>query len=185
LAVYQAEAYPPNVTVTNNAVNMPSGPVSFQVAPATAVPVNFRQTAVQDAGGGNLKFTYEWDSSTGNLADIATCSAGESVAYPVTGNFNWTSPPYNTSGNPTANPTTGSFPGSDGGFYDNQLHPGFLKPYVSNSFTATQTFNYKCGGATVTLVQNISIVRTVQQNGQSVWTYTVTKSGSSASMTLP
>lgn len=174
------------VTVTNTTTSdaPPSSPVDFQVTPASAVPVNFRQTAVQDAGGGNLKFTYEWDSSTGNLADIATCSVGESVAYPGTGNFNWTSPPYDASGNPTANPTTGSFPGSDGGFYDNQLHPGFLKPYVSNSFTATQTFNYKCGGGTVNLEQNISIYRSVQQNGI-VWTYIVTKSGSSASVSLP
>jgi hypothetical protein len=158
------------------------GSTSFPVI--QPVPVNFRQIAAQDVGGGNLKFTYEWDSSTGNLADIASCQVGESVAYPGTGSFNWTGPPYDTSGNPTANPTTGSFSGSDGGFYDNQLHPGFLKPYVANGFTATQTFNYNCGAGAVALVSNISIVRTVQQNG-TAWTYTVTKSGSSASVALP
>jgi hypothetical protein len=166
-------------------------PVQVQV-PITvaALPTNFRQTNAQDAGSGNLKFTYEWDSTSGNISDLSQCSVREYVTYPGTGNFNWSSPPYDTSGNPTANPTVSSppFAGTDGGVIDNNLHPGFLKPYVYNQFTAMQKFQYSCTNYLSGAWQDfsfgtVSIARTVQNSPP--WTYSIVKSGTSASTNLP
>jgi hypothetical protein len=154
------------------------------------IPTNFIQTNVQDTGGGNLKFTYEWSSNTGNIADLSQCSVREYVTYPGSGNFNWTSPPYDTSGNPTANPTITNppFPATDGGSYDNNLHPGFSKPYVYNQFTAAQKFQYSCTNYQSGAWQDFSfgsvpLIRTVQNLPP--WTYSIVKSGSRASSALP
>ena len=153
------------------------------------IPVNFRQVGVQDTGNGDLKFNYNWDSSDGNTSDLSQCSVREYVTYPGSGNFNWPSPPYDTSGNPTANPTITNPPiaATDGGFFDNNLHPGFQKPYAANTFTATQKFQFSCsgyqGGAWVDFYGPISLTRTI--SNVPPWTYTLTKSGSSASVTLP
>jgi hypothetical protein len=169
----------------------PNAPIpGNQGVTVIALPTNFRQTDVQDAGGGNLKFTYEWDSNTGNLDDLSQCSVREYVTYPGTGNYNWTSPPYDTSGNPTANPTVSNppFAGTDGGVIDNNLHPGFLKPYVANQFTASQKFQYSCTNYQSGAWQDIpfgpvAIIRTIQNSPP--WTYSIVKSGSIASTNLP
>jgi hypothetical protein len=155
------------------------------------LPTNFQQIGNgQDTGGGNLKFTYNWGSTTGNIGDLSQCSVREYVTYPGTGNFNWTSPPYDTSGNPTANPTITNPPiaATDGGFYDNNTHPGFLKPYVYNQFTSTQKFQYSCTNYQNGAWQDfsfgtVSIVRTVQNVPP--WQYSITKSNSRASTNLP
>jgi hypothetical protein len=162
-------------------------------ATVVATPTNFRQTAVVNQGNGVLKFTYEWDSTSGNTADLSSCIVEENVAYPGGNPFHWTSPPYaalSTSPNPTRNDGVGTDPAptkaTDGGTYDSQLNPGFLKPYVANSFTATQTFQYSCtnvnNGAWVTFPSiSYSIQRAVTQNANGTWQYTLTKAATSSS----
>jgi hypothetical protein len=161
-------------------------PCEPEPPPSPSTPTNFVQTNVRDIGNGVLQFSYSWDSTSGSLADLSNCLVRENVTYPGTGGFHWPSPPYAVETAP--NPTFVTVAGTDGGFEDQQ-HAGFMKPYVFNQFTANQKFQYMC-----TDVQNGawrdfpnppgSIVRTVEQ-APIVWRYTVTKSGSSASMTLP
>ena len=156
-----------------------------------AIPVNFRQTDVQNQGSGVLKFTYEWDSSSGNNDDLSQCQVQELVAYPGGNPFYWSSPPYasgNSTSNPLAYPNPG-IPGTDAGTYDIQDHPSFQKPYTNSNFTASQTFQFSCSNYYLGTWQTFawgpaSIARTIQQGG-TIWTYTITKSGSSASTTLP
>lgn len=161
----------------------PSGPTNV-----VATPTNFRVNSESADASGNLNWIYYWDSSTGVDSDLSACTVREYVTYPGSGGFNWASPPYDKSGNPTDNPTIGTTPGKQAAIGDHQLHPGFLKPYVPNTFTATQIFQYSCtniqNGAWVTFSPTYSIVRTVGQSG-STWTYTVTKDGKNGSMQLP
>jgi Bacterial Ig-like domain (group 2) len=136
-----------------------------------AVPVNFEATTMVDAGGGDLHLQYAWESSTGNLPDLASCTVDESVSYPGTGNYSWPAPfPAITSPNPTPGPV----PGSDGGGPDDHwIYPktkyDFRKPYSTNSFAAYQTISYSCteGGKqlTATLVGPVTIVRSVANSG--------------------
>ena len=160
-------------------------------APATvpATPTNFHQTNWQDLGGGVMQFSYDWDSTTGHQSDLSQCSVRENVAYPGTGStFTWPTPYVAEQvNNPNLYPNP-PIPGTDPGLEDQQQHPDFVKPYVFDDFTANQKFQYSC-----TNYQNGTwidfpnapgpIERTVQLG--SAWTYTVTKSGKSASTTLP
>ena len=170
-----------------------SDPVAFDVTTAIPLPNNFTQTNVQAIGGGVLKFTYSWGSSSGNTADLGACTVREYVAYPGGNPFVWPSPPYQ-SGQTSPNPTVGDAqnppsPGINGGLFDFQEHPGFLKPYVNNTYSDTQKFQYSCtnsqNGAWVDFFGPYSIARTVGKNANQVWVYTVTKNGSSASVNLP
>jgi hypothetical protein len=163
-----------------------SGPVDFQITPATATPVNFRQTTVMDAGSGDLRFTYAWDSSSGYFADLSACTVGEIVTYPGFANpYPFPSPPFPPDA--YSNPTVINLAATSGGFQDDQkLTPSttFVKPYSSSSFTATQYYRYSCSnyqnGAYVNIKGPLSIVRSVSPNGSGGWEFTVTKSGSSA-----
>jgi hypothetical protein len=148
------------------------------------VPVNYRQTVGSDAGGGVLHFEYGWDSSTGNLADLRACLAGEEVTYPGGNPFVWPKPPWNGS---TPNPTIiMPSPGSDGVMQDNHSSKPFVKPYKEAFFTATQFYRYQCpcanGGRPVKLMGPISIVRKVDKKSDGNFKYTITKSGKSASI---
>ena len=152
-----------------------------------AIPTNFRVDTVTSDASGDLNWTYYWDSSTGKDSDLSQCTVREYVTYPGAGGFNWPSPPYDTSGNPTANPTIGTSPGVNAAVIDHQLHPGFLKPYVANSFSATQISNSVAPitwGAWQPLSPTYTIVRSVSNSG-SVWTYQVAKDGHYASVQLP
>ena len=85
----------------------------------------------------------------------------------------------------SANPSIDGVNGTDGQFTDDQIptEGGWLKPYAAASFTATQKYQYVCnGGSEVTLMGNISIVRTVGKNSNGSFYYKVTKSGSSATI---
>ncbi len=161
---------------------------SCNVEPPCAFPVNFRQTGVTDEGDGVLRFTYAWDSSTGNLADLANCVIGEIVTYPNGNPFTWPSPPY-ASDSGTPNPTVRDGGATTGQSPDTHIHKGFRTPYTFATFTATQTYRYKCpcknGGAYVNLVGPIEIRRTVQFVPFPAWTYFIEKSGSQAFLTLP
>ena len=159
-------------------------------SPICAVPVNFRQTLVEALGediGVHLEFEYRWDSSTGNPADLASCEVGEIVDYPGIGpGFFYPSPPFPT--NPTngiADPTEAPVPfarGSDGVIGDRNLVPGigaFRTPYSFSSVTSTQNWRYRCpcknAGAWINVFGPLSINRSVSQNTNGSWKYTITK----------
>jgi hypothetical protein len=152
-----------------------------------AVPNNFHQVGSGTNNSGTLHFVYAWGSSTGNLADLSQCTIGEIVAYPgVTNPYVWPNPPMNAS---TPNPTVINVPATLGTFNDDHRPPGggFVTPFAAASFTAVQQYRYQCPCAStgnfVPLVTGITIARSVSQNsGQSTWRYTITKSGSSATI---
>lgn len=163
---------------------------SFQQSfPVCAIPVSFRQTTGYDVGGGTLHFEYAWDSSTHHLADLnsSSCTIREYVTYPGGSPFYWPSPPYaagSSSQNPTILPSP-PIPGGDGAGQDNNSPKSFRSPYVASTFTATQYFQYSCtcnNAMNVNLAGPISITRVVSQNPDGSWRFTVTKSGSSASI---
>lgn len=148
--------------------------------PSCARPINFRQTLVRDAGGGNLEFEYYWDSSTGNLNQLSTCSIGEKVDYPGIGSpYMRPSPPFPPGGH--ANPTEIEIGASSGALGDVHFVPpgNFVKPYVASSYTGSQIYRYKCpcayGGTWVKILGPLQINRSVSQNPNGTWKYTVTK----------
>jgi len=153
------------------------------------VPTSFTQTSGSGDAQGFLHFTYSWNSSDGNLNDLAACSMREYVTYPGTTPFLWPSPSY-TAGYDSPFPVTNSVPASDGVFQDTHSYPGFQGPYVANSFTATQYYQYICpcanGGQPVDVMGPLSIVRTVYFSSPSAeWIYQASKSGVTASVVLP
>jgi hypothetical protein len=149
--------------------------------PPTAHPVNFHQTSVTPQSDGTLHFQYAWGSSTGNLADLSNCSVGEYVTYPGNGStYIYPAPMVHQS----PNPTTSDEPATTGGFPDDHYPPeSFSHPLKAANFTATQKYRYRCGGGSYfNLTGYLSIKRTVSQNANGSWKYTVTKSGSSATI---
>jgi hypothetical protein len=81
-----------------------------------------------------------------------------------------------------------AFAATSGAITDTNLHPGFLKPYQTNSFTANQIIQYSCtnyqSGAWINLSPNYQILRTVAGSG-ATWTYTIQKDGQNGSTQLP
>jgi hypothetical protein len=156
----------------------------FDVAITLIVPVNFEQVG-QGVSGSNglLTFHYEWASTSGNLDDLAQCQVGEYVSYPGGNPFVWPSPPYNGQ---TANPTIAWLAAVVGVAQDNQMHEPFLEPYVANAFNANQEYRYRCTSLDTVIFpgwSGITIARTVADStGKGCWGYTVTKSGSTASL---
>jgi hypothetical protein len=196
----QSSSTPNNIsltaTITAESQKMTVGSTTLTVATTGgAVPVNFLQTGVSTLSGTVLQFTYTWGSSSGSLADISTCTVREFVTYPgyVQGqqlNYAWTSPPYVNTTSP--NPTTG-VPGSasGAGLTDQQGNVGFVKPYVANTVTSNQVYQFQCpyyqNNAWVQFFPasgTISITRVVQQVG-ATWQYSISKSGSTATGILP
>jgi hypothetical protein len=170
---------PGNRSVTVTANGQASNSVNFFVR---AVPVNFRQVGKSDVGDGVLRFDYAWDSSSGQFNHLSECTVSESVVYPGTASaYSWPEPfPIIN----TANPTITSVPGSDGAVTDFHGLEGkkgtdFRKPYFASSFTAQQTVSYTCGSGDTALSGNLlgplPIERSVNQNQDGSWKYTVTK----------
>jgi hypothetical protein len=152
--------------------------------PPCAVPVRFRRDGNPTASGGTLTFSYSWNSSIGNLANLSGCTVGEIVDYPGSNPvYTWPYPMIQTSNDPDILNLSGTL----GGFLDNHSPPGsFAKPYNAASFTATQRYRYRCpcanNGNYVNLTGPISITRSVMQNPNGSWKYTVTKQGFSATI---
>jgi hypothetical protein len=147
-----------------------------------AVVANFQQTGTSDAGNGVLHFDYTWGSSTGNLADLSACTLSELVEY--TPADLPAKVPFPASFNPP-NPTILSVPAVNGAAQDNHsIGAPFRKPYANATMTAVQRYRYTCpcanGGNPVVIVGPINIVRSVSDNGNGTFRYTITKSGSSA-----
>jgi hypothetical protein len=154
-----------------------------------AIPVNFTQGPGQDVGGGTLRFTYTWQSSTGRIEDLASsnCWLAEKVWYP--GEV-WPAPfPAFTPDNPYLG---GNLIPGNGQSVDNHfLPPGpWRTPYFVKSFTANQVYRFHCPcyqndnwiyvfGSESNPVQ---IVRSVQQRTDGRYKFLITKTGSSATI---
>ena len=165
-----------------------------------AQPYNWHQTNVTDNLDGTLSFSYDWQSTSGNKADLTSCFIHEWVTYPtppgtpLVPTYYAPPSPFNASlPNPTVQPGTGNQgqPATDpNGGYDTQFVPGYASPYSSASFTATQTYEFD---DTATGESNVrvpgpdsgplSITRTIGNRApyaSSIWWYSVTKNGSTA-----
>jgi hypothetical protein len=125
-------------------------------------PTNFTIQSESNLNDGSLFFTYTWSSSTGNQADLANCTVGESVFYPgyPTTPYIWPLPMVQS----TPNPTAVSGKGSNSGFTDTNGSPtSYRQPYSSASFNATQRFWWTCpcyqNGATQYFVPDVTISR--------------------------
>jgi hypothetical protein len=161
-----------------------------------AIPTNFRQVAGYPIADGGLEFAYEWDSSSGNPADLARCSVGELVTYPGGNPFVW-GVPYSNSGFDFTNPFITITPATNFmtafshiGTGDDQNRPPFVKPYAYNDFTAQQKYRFQCSNyknnAWIDLTATNPIERLVNRLGNGIYSYTITKSGiSSAINPLP
>jgi hypothetical protein len=150
-----------------------------------AVPVNFTQSGSSANGNGNLVFSYSWGSSTGVLSDLSQCSCkiGEQVYYPNGNPYIWPRPPWSAS---STNPTVDISQSATQVPLIDSYRPGtMVAPYGTASFTATQYYAYTCtavnNGNPVRVAGPISIVRSVTQNSDGTFKYTITKSGASAS----
>lgn len=145
------------------------------------VPVNFTLDSAVDAGGGDLHLVWTWQSSSGNLSDLSSCSVGENVSFPgAPADYTWQTPFPLITIHP--NPTTGSVPATDGSDPDDhdllgKLDTDFRKPYSANSFVAQQSFSYSCvyNGKTLTgtLFATANVTRVVKQNTNGSWYFKV------------
>ena len=194
----QASSTPDNIQLTATLSSVVLATTTLTVGATNgAIPVNFRQVGVSQLSNGVLQFVYEWDSSSGTTSDLASCTVGEIVTYPGSGStYLWTSPPYSNSDPNTnySNPFTSGVaatnflvpPYNHIGFGDQHEHPAFLLPYRADNFTATQYYRFQCpnyrANAWINFTGPIPIQRTVSQNTNSTWKYTITKSGSSNSV---
>jgi hypothetical protein len=185
----QASSVPNNISLYAYISSTMLASTSFTVASTNgAVPTNFRQVDVYDAGNGDLHFDYKWDSSSGNLADLQHCFVGEYVTYQDTRNpWPFPSPPFPNDA--YQNPGTSGVFGNYGGFPDDHmLTPSstFVKPYFFKTFTATQYYRFACTYYDSGYFHNITgpnyIIRTVSQNPNSSWEFTVTKSRATATI---
>jgi hypothetical protein len=163
-----------------------------QVFSVVAIPVNFTTYKETNLSDGTLQFSYSWNSSSGNLNDIASCKVGEQVAYPgSSASYIWPLPMVQSSINPTILNFSGNSTGPNGttaGLGDYQYPPNsYSKPYQAASFTATQVFQWACpyylDGNFTRFTPNITIMRSVSQNASGQWIYQVTKSGFTSTYT--
>jgi hypothetical protein len=158
---------------------------SKSVTPACAMPTNFRETSSSDAGNGTLHFDYAWDSSSGHLRDLRRCRVGEKVDYSAS-ELPFASPPFPAGLSPE-NPSIVDDWGDGGVTHDDHSTPGqFVKPYQAATITATQIYRYRCpchnNNAWETLVGPHNLIREVAQNPNGSWKFTITKTGSSATI---
>ncbi len=167
------------------------------VQPPCAYPVNFRQTSVTDLGDGRLRFTYDWDSSTGVKADLGACRVGEIVTYDgPSPTFYWPSPPW-APGTNTANPEIGPIPPIDARdtMVDTHATLTFGPSIAAAEFTATQYYRYRCicvsgnewqnfvGGGPIQIVRKVFFNQgPLPTSGQ--WFYQINKSGAQANRIL-
>jgi hypothetical protein len=179
-------AYTVSVSVPNgDGGSVSSNGVTFTVTACASVTNFTRQSWVAKPATGELDITYTWSSSTGKQSDLAACQLAEYVTYPgAPGTYTWPRPPF---GQATANPTPGGGSAANSVYIDQHLPPvSWIKPYIAASFTANQTYQYVCpcvnGGSQVQLGQ-YTITRSVTQNSDGSYMYTVTKSsGESATL---
>jgi len=170
-------------------------------------PINYRQVGPgTDIGGGVLKFSYMWDSSTGNLADLSNIVIGETITYDGNagtylagdpGSYTPLSPPYSGSHyNPTE--VSSATVATLGRWQDQHRPVGFsaTMPQTPGTYpyTGTQTYWYfdRSDSVRKTLAGPYAIVRQVRglpyplpsDPNNIRWFYSISKAGSTASLTL-
>ena len=156
-----------------------------------ARPLNFVQNGAGFTDGqGGIGFNYEWDSSTGDLSDLALCTIYERLEYSPAP---FSSPPFPpdfpitaTSPNPNDLLLGGFSPasgvGTDGHDAPPQVPgPQFVTPYTAATGTGEQhyLFSCPCYSSALKIVMDgpYTITRSVSQNGDGSWKYTVNKNG--------
>jgi hypothetical protein len=155
-----------------------------------AIPTQFRKVqGGDDIGDGRLHFIYWWESTSGNLNHLLGCFVEESVTHP-TDPFLWPAPFPDVQSSDFVRPIRGE----TGGLQDfhEVPNPGpFRTPFFPNAVTRYQTYQFHCpchqNDAVVPLMGPLEVTRTVWENppGYGNWYYTVSKTGSAATMPLP
>ena len=150
-------------------------------------PINFRKTSGIPKPNGELEFTFVWESSTGNLADLAGIIVGELVTYPSPSDpYIAPNPPFNDW--QMTNPYTSGVEATDGTVLDqHSRRSGFSKPYRSANFTAKQKYGYKEIDGTVIFFDgydDIDIKRSVDYYSDDKWRYKIEKMGISSVFVL-
>lgn len=160
-------------------------------APANTVPIPVNFHFVVASAGTGLAVQYNWNSSSGKISDLASCSVSEVVTYSgngttANGKFSPNSPPF-PSGTSVASPFTSSVAGNSGASsdgttatlidYHNITSNTFVKPYSSSSFVGTQYYRFTCGSSksATNLAGPLIITFAVALNGSGGWKYTLTK----------
>ena len=165
-----------------------------------AVPINFHLTAA-GLTNGTILAIMSWTSSTGVSSDLSTCTVSEIVTFPHTDSspliYLWQNPPYSwASNNPTYNSVPGYQPnpgvtGAAGALSDTHFIPiganGWARPPTpARPVTALQDYLYQCtglnGGNPVHILGPIAITRSVNQNADGSFKYTITELGRTATV---
>ena len=178
--------------------NASVGPITIGVH---AQPYNYHKTSQSDNKNGTISFTYDWLSTTGNKADLTSCSWHENVTYPgATGPRSYFPPSCfaNPSGldNPTISPSPGTASMASTICTDTHYTFNVSSFYVYTTVTASQRYEFddSVTGQTNVLIpgpsSTASIVRTVTNTGTpspsfNAWYYSVSKQGLTAWLQLP
>jgi hypothetical protein len=161
-------------------------------------PQNFRMTNSQwDSAAGVLKIRYDWDSSTGEVADLLYCYFREFVDYPGDGVsregyeglwYQWPAPWQNQY---SRDPLVGQAHVAVPTYFEWDEHSmgSIGTPYQAADFVATQRYEYRCGQCMgenewITLLGGIAIEREIHQV-QSNWEYRIKKHGITQTKILP
>lgn len=163
-----------------------SGGVSYSINVIHAHPANFRKVQ-QDGTGGVLFFEYEWDSDSGDLADLVACKVRENTTYNgnsgtySAGYFDPIDPPFATGSWHLRNPTLNEAAATSGWAIDTHNYFTFTHPLASGGFTANQQYEFHCDlcmqpGQWSLLGGPYSITRSVYQTGNG-WRYSISKDG--------
>ena len=190
-------------TCNSSPAALVAAPSSLRVMGSASFQSCLWAAELRSAPACELYFLYQWQSSSKNPADIASCQVGEFVTYKgyVAGQQNyywWPSPPWQPTktDNPTKDSvggtnsycTQGNLKGVAPCVMNNQQHSSFdTPPTTDNGFPAQQKWWYLCpnvnGGNSVDLTTFTTIQRSVTSSGPT-YTYQVTKSGALSSCIL-
>ena len=116
-----------------------------------AHPVNSQCQISRANRGYGIEVLATWESSTGNLADLADCYTTEHITYSRIPNPPFGQPPDGNlqaeSGTSERIPSGDGVPGTDGNAFDLHRHPSTMvrrPPTVEDTYVVTQTYDYNC-----------------------------------------
>jgi len=156
-----------------------------------ARPINFTQTNGWDSGGGLIQFNYSFQSSTGRLTDLSQCQLLEELDYNPSPHA---SPPFPVGfGSPSHQEPVPPIDTdlTDGSATDAHWPPTvvgpWVTPYAAASGTVDQRYLFTCpcysGGSRTPVGGPYTITRSVSQNADATWRYTVSKNGVTSVLT--
>jgi hypothetical protein len=144
------------------------------------IPQNFHRISAPQQLSNGLRFSYDWDSSSGSLSDLSACQVGETNPY-YSPPPPFPSPPF--AANDYGATPWDPIPGDAGGFDDiHNTNLAFVKPYSATSVLDSQTYRFRCPchnfNAWTTLYTPFGgINREFSQNGDGTWKFTLSKEG--------